>query len=150
MYSEIIVEDKLVESVLKELEDGLVEKTLSTNTVDNVSTGSTLNRIDIEEEREIIKKDIAKALLVSSWTQRIYFVVRSLIMTIIGAIITLSIFWQLKTINVIEDFTLGIFLYLISLVLSRLFDAEIVKISKNILEYVEDRDRLRNFIVNNF
>jgi hypothetical protein len=95
-----------------------------------------LNGINIEEKRESIKKDIVKALLVSSSTQRIYFVVRSLIMTILGTIITLAVFWQLTTINVIEDFVLGVSLYVISFILSRLFDAKIVNISKNIIAYL--------------
>ena len=150
MDPEVSVEDGLIENVLKELEDELIEKVHSKDMVDCACASDILNQINTKEEREIIKKEIAKALLVSSWTQRIYFVVRSLIMTIIGAITTLVIFWQLGTINVIGDFTLGIFLYLISLVVSRLFDKEIFNISKNILNNLGKSTSLRTFILGNF
>jgi hypothetical protein len=136
MNSEISVESELAENVLKELDE--FSERISPTTADKVCTSSIYpngisNRINIEEERESIKKDIMKALLVSSSTQRIYFVVRSLIMTVLGTIITLAVFWQLTTINVVEDFILGVSLYVVSLILSRLFDAKIVDVSKNIL-----------------
>jgi hypothetical protein len=148
MNSEISVEGELAENVLNELEDEFSER-IPPTTADKVSPSGILNQINIEDERENIKKDIVKALLVSSSTQRIYFVVRSLIMTILGAIITLAVFWQLTTINVIEDFVLGVSLYVISLILSRLFDTEIVNISKNILVYLGEHPKLRDFIVKN-
>jgi hypothetical protein len=149
MNPEISVEGQLVENVLKKLEDEFSERISPTNTVDRVSTNGTLNQINAEEERESIKKDIAKALLVSNQTQRIYFVVRSMMMTVLGAIITLAIFWQLGTINVIEDFVLGISTYAICLFVSRLFDKRIVDISKKMIVYLGEHTRLRDFIIKN-
>ena len=150
MKSEINVEGQLVENVLKKLEDGFSERISPASTVNRVSAIGISNQINIEEERESIKKNIAKALMVSNQTQRIYFVVRSMIMTILGAIITLAIFWQLGTINVIGDFVLGISTYAICLVLSRLFDKRIVNISKRIIVYLGEHTKLRDFIVKNF
>jgi hypothetical protein len=150
MNLEISVEGQLVENVLKRLEDEFSQRISPTNTVGKVSTRGTSNQINIKEERESIKKDIINALLVSNQTQRIYFVVRSMMMTILGAIITLAIFWQLGTINVIEDFVLGISTYAICLVLSRLFDKRIVTISKKIIAYLGEHTKLRDFIVKNF
>jgi hypothetical protein len=106
--------------------------------------------VNTKDEKEKIKKDIAKAFVVSSWTERIYFVVRTVIMTILGAIITLAIFWRLGTINVIEDFVLGISTYVICLGLTRLFDAKIFDISQDVLEYLGGHAKLRDFIVKNF
>jgi hypothetical protein len=149
MNPEISVEGQIVENVLKELEDEFSERISPTNTFDRVSTAGMLNQINIEDERQSIKKDIMKALLVSNQTQRIYFVVRSMIMTVLGAIITLAIFWRLGTINVIEDFVLGISTYAICLVLSRLFDKRIVNISKKIIVYLGEHAKLRDFIIKN-
>jgi hypothetical protein len=143
-------EGQLVENVLKRLEDKFSETISPMNTVDRVSTIGKLNQINVEGERESIKKDIAKALLVSNQTQRLYFVVRSMMMTILGAIITLAIFWQLRTINVSEDFAIGISTYAICLVLSRLFDKRIVNISQKMIVYLEEHTKLRDFIVKNF
>jgi hypothetical protein len=150
MNPEISVEGQLVENVLKKLEDEFSERIFPTKTVDRVSTVGVLNQTNIEEERQSIKKDIMKALLVSNQTQRIYFVVRSMIMTVLGAIITLAIFWRLGTINIVEDFVLGISTYAVCLVLSRLFDKRIVNISKKIIVYLGGHAKLRDFIVKNF
>lgn len=150
MNSETSVEGQLAENVLKQLEDKFSARISPTNTVDRVSTARILNQTNAEGERESIKKDIAKALLVSNQTQRLYFVVRSMIMTILSAIITLAIFWQLRTINLTEDFVLGISTYAICLVSSRLFDKRIVNISKKIIVHLGEHTKLRDFIVKNF
>lgn len=150
MKSEISVNGQLVENVLKKLEHEFSERVSPMNAVQRVSVIGTLNQINVEEERESIKKNISKALLVSNQTQRIYFVVRSMIMTILGAIITLGIFWQLGTINIIEDFVLGVSTYAICLVLSRLFDKRICNISDRVIVYLGEHARLRDFIVRNF
>jgi hypothetical protein len=73
-----------------------------------------------------------------------------MMMTILGAIITLAIFWRLGTINVTEDFVLGISTYAICLALSRLFDKRIVSISEMIIVYFGEHTKLRDFIVKNF
>ena len=150
MNPEIGVEGQLVENVLKKLESEFSERISPMNTVDRVSAVGVLNQTSADEERQSIRKDIMKALLVSNQTQRLYFVVRSMLMSIMGAIITLAIFWQLGTINLIEDFLLGISTYAICLVLSRLFDRKIVNISQRIIVRLGDHAKLRNFIVKNF
>jgi hypothetical protein len=150
MNPEISLEGQLVENVLKELEDEFSRRIIPTNTVNKVNAVGVSNQINIEEKREKIKKDIAKALLVSNQTQSIYFVVRSMIMTILGAIITLAIFWQLGTINVIEDFTLGISTYVICLGLTRLFDSKIVNMSHSVLGFFGGHTKLRDFILKYF
>jgi len=150
MKPEISVYGQLVENVLKGLEDEFIGRISPMNAVQRVPVIGTLNQVTVEEERESIKKNISKALLVSNQTQRIYFVVRSMIMTILGAIITLGIFWQLGTINVVEDFVLGVSTYAICLVLSRLFDKRIFNISERVIVYLGEHARLRDFIVRNF
>jgi hypothetical protein len=147
---EISIDDGLVENVLRELEDELAEKVYSKDIVDRACATTVISKVSVKEEKEKIRKDIAKAFVISSWTQRMYFVVRSVIMAILGAIITLVVFWQLGTINVIEDFILGISTYVICLGLTRLFDTKIVNISRNALGYLGGHTKLRDFIVKNF
>jgi hypothetical protein len=149
MNPEVSVEGQFVENVLKKLEDEFSGRVSPTKGVDRVSAVGALDRISVEEERESIKKDIVKALLVSNQTQRICFLVRSMIMTVLGAVITLAIFWRLGTINVIEDFVLGVSTYAVCLVVSRLFDKRIVDISKKTVGYLGEHTRLRDFIVKN-
>jgi hypothetical protein len=149
MEYEISVEGQLVEGVLRRL-DELSERFSLTDTVDRVSRIGTFDQMNVGEERESIKREFVKALLVSNETQRLYFVVRSMMMSVLGAIITLAIFWRLGTINVIEDFVLGISTYAICLVSSRLFDKRIVNISKKIILRLGEHSKLKDFIVKNF
>ena len=103
-----------------------------------------------KEEKEEIKKDITKAFVVSSWTQRMYFVVRSVIMTILGAIITLGVFWELGKINAVEDFALGISTYVVCLALTRLFDSRIVSLSHSVLAYLGGHSKPRDVFLKHF
>ena len=149
---ELTIEDEVIDNVLKELEDELVERVYSKDLVDCTCTcaSTVINHMKVMEEKDQIKKDIIKAFVVSNWTQRVYFIVRSVAMTIMGAIITLAVFWQLGTVNVIEDFLLGVVSYLISLSVTRLFDNRIVKFSENVLVYLDNHVKLRDFVVKKF
>jgi Flp pilus assembly protein TadB len=149
LNSEIGMEGQLVENVLKQLESEFSERISSTNTSNRVSA-DILEQITTEEERESIRKEFTKAMSVSSQMQRLYFVVRSIIMSILGALITFVIVWHLGTINVIGDFVLGISTYAVCLALSRLFDERIVNISRRIILYLEGHAKLRDFIVKTF
>jgi len=148
MNPEIGLEGELAENVLKELKDEFLSRVTLAD-AGKTSPSEVLNQAAIEDERKSIKNDIAKAFFISNSTQRMYFIVRSLMMTIFGAIITLAVFWQLGKINVFEDFALGASLYAISLIISRLFDAEIVSISKYLVGYLGKHPKLRDFIIKN-
>ena len=147
---EMSIDDGLIESILIELEDELAQKVQSKAIFDCACASTVIKKSTAKEDKEKIKKDIARAFVISSWTQRLYFVVRSVIMTILGAVITLAVFWKLGTINVIEDFVLGISTYIICLCLTRLFDTRILKMSQNVLVYLGRHTKLRDFIVKNF
>lgn len=145
MESEIIVENEIVERVMKEL-----EKAFSKDIVDCACASAILKQIESKEEQEEIQRAIVSALVVSSWMQRLYFVVRSSIMSILGAVLTLAIFLYFGSINLTGAFILGVTLYIFSLVISRLFDTEIVKASRRIVGYLAKHNELRDFVVNNF
>ena len=147
---ELTIEDGVIDNVLKELEDEFVEKVYSKDIVNCSCAMDVINHVNVTKEKDQIKKSITKAFVVSNWTQRVYFIVRSVIMTIMGAIITLAVFWQLGTVNVIEDFLLGVVSYLISLSVTRLFDNRIVKFSENVLVYLDNHIKLRDFVVKRF
>ena len=81
------------------------------------------------------KKAVIEALLISTRRQRLYFVIRSLIMGIIGAIITLFFIIYFGSINITLGVFVGIFVFTGSLVISRLFDVQIVKATKKVVSY---------------
>ena len=144
------VEEELVNKILIELGDKLDEKASCNEIVDSVCANMVLTKIDAYNERDAIRREIAKAFVISSRTQRIYFDIRSIIMTVFGAIITLIVFWRVGTVDVAGDFLLGVSTYFIALVLSRLFESRIVSASRDFLKFIEGHNKLRDFIVKNF
>jgi len=146
----ISVEEELVNKILIELGEKIDEEASCKELVDPICANTVLMKLDSPVEREKIRKEIAEAFVVSSWTQRVYFDVRSIIMTIFGAILTAIVFWRVGTVNVTEDFLLGFSTYFVALVLSRIFDSKIIQMSRDFLRYIEGHNRLRDFIVKTF
>jgi ABC-type transport system involved in cytochrome bd biosynthesis fused ATPase/permease subunit len=100
-------------------------------------------------EREMRKKAMISILAASVRTQRLYFVVRSAIMSLISAAITFTIVGYLGSIGVVEAVLLGIVLFVASLVVSRLFDRQIVKLSKKIVSVLSRHKRASEFVLEN-
>jgi hypothetical protein len=101
-------------------------------------------------ERDVGKKAVIKALLLSTWLQRLYFIVRSLIMGIMGASVTFLFVLYFGSINVRLQVVLGIFTFIFSLTASRLFDVQIVEATKKIVDFLGNHKSLRDFVLNHF
>ncbi|MBN1357652.1 hypothetical protein JW988_02680 [Candidatus Bathyarchaeota archaeon] len=80
-------------------------------------------------------------------TQRLYFVVRSVLMSLISALIYFLVVWYLGAINAVQAAFLGVFVFVASLVASRLFDKQIVTVSKKIIRFLNRYERLRTFVL---
>ena len=134
------IDDDLVIKTLKELETSipreLFDPTCAKMIIDQIGTIST------EEECECKKKAVVRALLASTWTQRLYFVVRSAIISLISAAIMLATIWYVGSINVTQGFFLGIFAFVSSLFISRLFDSPITVLTKKILKRLSNHRKL--------
>ena len=103
-----------------------------------------------ETESEIEKRAVIKVLLFSTWLQRLYFIIRSLLMGVIGAVITFLFVWYVGLIDAIGMFVLGMFVFVCSLVITRLFDVQITQTTKKIIELLAGHRAVRNFIMNHF
>jgi hypothetical protein len=79
-------------------------------------------------ESEIEKRAVIKVLLFSTWLQRLYFIIRSYIMGLIAGAVTLLFIWYLGSINAITFYVFGIFTFALSLVITRLFDAQSITV----------------------
>ena len=79
--------------------------------------------------------------------QRLYFVIRSVIMGLISALIYFLVVWFLGKIDAGQAAILGIFVFVISLVVSRLFDERIVSVSHRIVGFLSKHKRLRTFVL---
>ena len=100
-----------------------------------------------ESERNVGKKALVKALLLSTWLQRLYFVIRSFTMGILGAVITFSFILIFGSINLPLEVVLGAFSFIFSLVISRLFDEQLVKLTKNIIQFLSNHKTIRTFMI---
>lgn len=103
-----------------------------------------------KHERNLGKKAVVEALLVSTWHTRLYFIIRSFIMGLLSASLTFLFLLMFHSITLTLQIPLGIFSFLFSLAVSRLLDVQIVKATKAITEFLGDHKGLRNFILNHF
>jgi hypothetical protein len=103
-----------------------------------------------KRERDIGRKAVVKALLVSTWHTRLYFIIRSFIMGIIGSLITLAFVLIFHSITLTLEIPLGIFSFVFSLAISRLLDVPIVRATKAVVDYLASHEGLRNFILSYF
>jgi len=101
-------------------------------------------------ERNAGKQAVIKALLLSMWHQRLYFIVRSLIMGILGASLTLVFVLIFGSINLTLEIPLGIFSFVFTLATSRLLDVQIVKATRIIVDFLANHKSLRDFVLSHF
>jgi len=80
-------------------------------------------------------------------TQRLYFVVRSVLMSLISALIYFLVVLYLGTIDAVQAAFLGVFVFVAALVVSRLFDKQIVTASKKIISFLNKHKRVRTFVL---
>jgi hypothetical protein len=101
-----------------------------------------------KSERDVGKKALVKALLMSTWLQRLYFVIRAFIMSVLSAAITFAFIFIFGSINLPLEIVLGVFSFVFSLVVSRLFDNQLVKLTRKIIEFLGNHKGVRSFIIN--
>jgi len=101
-------------------------------------------------ESEIGKRAVIKVLLFSTWLQRLYFIIRSFLMGEIGGGITFIFIWYLHSIDAVTMFIIGIPVFALTLVITRLFDAQIAQATRKIVELVASHRTFRDFIMNHF
>lgn len=102
------------------------------------------------DKMEIGKRAIIKVLLLSTWLQRLYFIIRSAIMGQIGTVFTAIFILYLGKIDFIQGFLIGFFVFVFALIITRLFDAQITKVTKKIVVYMAGHKSVRDFIMNHF
>lgn len=111
---------------------------------------SKLENIPNKTENDIEKKAVIQALLVSTWTQRLYFIIRAALMSILGAVVTFLYVSFFGQIGVFLAVIMGIIIFVVGLIVTRLFDQQINKITKFIVRRLSYHEKLREFIMNHF
>ena len=152
--------DEIAQKIMTEIEhakskelansDEMIKILHLTNTRNAKTLLEHADEAPTKQERDIGKKAVVKALLVSTWHTRLYFIIRSFIMGLLSASLTLVFVLIFHSITLALEIPLGIFSFIFSLAVTRLFDVQIVKATKTITDYLSDHKSLRNFILNHF
>lgn len=77
--------------------------------------------------------------------ERLYFIIRSSIMGLIGAAVTFLFIFSVGTINAITGIILGIFVFALSLAITRMFDTQLTQATKKIVEIMASHKTARDF-----
>ena len=101
-------------------------------------------------ERDVRKKAMIKALLISTWQQPLFLVIRSFIMGLLGASVTFLFILYFGSINFRLQIILGMCTFVFSLAISRLLDVQIVRTTKQIVAFLGNHRTLRDFVLNHF
>lgn len=103
--------------------------------------------VDADLQLTKTRRAMNAVLAESVRTQRLYFVVRSVLMSLISALIYFLVVLYLGAIDAVQAAFLGVFVFIAALVVSRLFDKQIVKASKKIVSSLNKHGRLRKFVL---
>ena len=99
-------------------------------------------------ERVIEKRAVIKALLLSTWLQRLYFIIRSALMSVLAMVVTFFYVSFFGQIGVILAVVMGVLIFIVGLIVTRLFDVQTVKVTKYIVMRLADHKKVRDFIMN--
>jgi ABC-type multidrug transport system fused ATPase/permease subunit len=99
-------------------------------------------------ERVIEKRAVIKALLLSTWLQRLYFIIRSALMSVLAMFVTFIYVSFFGQIGVILAVVMGVLIFIIGLMVTRLFDTQTVQVTKYIVTRLADHKTIRDFIMN--
>jgi len=99
---------------------------------------------------ETRKETVVRALLAFTWMQRLYFIIRSAIMGLMGAGITAFIVFLLGKVDAIQVVLISVISFIITLALTRLLDAPMTRRSKQIVLRLSHHKKLRTLILSHF
>ena len=122
--------DHLIRAMQEDLDRILAEELTDASSKPNGSIG-TMNAVIAESVR----------------TQRLYFVVRSVLMSLMSAIIYFLVVLYSGSIDAVQAAFLGVFVFVVALIASRLFDKQLVQASKKIIMFLKKHERLRTFVL---
>jgi hypothetical protein len=149
--------NKELDEITKKIIDGLEKGSADTSRILHLTNiGEAKKLLDLmdkastKSERESGKKALVQELVLTTWMQRLYFVIRSFIMGLISAGISAIFLLYFGSINLTLGLVLGIGGFILSLVISRLFDTQIVKLTTRIVSFLNGHKSLRNFMISHF
>lgn len=100
-------------------------------------------KLECEKRRSVMMEVLNKSV----GMQRLYFVIRSVLMGLVGALVTFAVIFYLGSINVVDAIILGVIVFVFSLLFSRLFDRQILSLCLKIIQYLDRHTRIRDAIL---
>jgi len=82
--------------------------------------------------------------------QRLYFIIRAAIMSLLGGVVTFFYVSFFGEIGVVLAVVMGVVIFIVGLIVTRLFDTQIVKVTKYIVRRLGYHKKIREFIMNHF
>jgi len=145
--------EEITQRIMDGLEKGSDEASKTLHLTDVRQAKKLLDLMDkasTKSERDTGKRALVQELVLTTWMQRLYFIIRSFIMGLISAGISAIFILYFGSINVTLGLVLGIGGFVLSLIISRLFDAQIVKLTTTIVSFLNGHKSLRNFMISHF
>jgi hypothetical protein len=99
-------------------------------------------------ERVIEKRAVIKALLLSTWLQRLYFIIRSALLSVLAMVVTFFYVSFFGQIGVVLAVFMGVLIFIVGLIVTRLFDAQTIQLTKYIVRRLAHHKKIRDFIMN--
>lgn len=138
-------EDELMVAIQLELDRIVSEEVCDTIYEKAVFTKSGIKEINNECLRR--KNVIMNVIADSVGLQRLYFIIRSSIMGGIAGLLTFVIISIFRVIDFLSLILIGLIVFVISLVISRIADKPIVKLSQKIIFLLKKHNRIKEVIL---
>jgi hypothetical protein len=106
--------------------------------------------VSIGAECEIGKRALIKALLFSTWLERLYFIIRSFLMGVVGFLFTITSVYIIGTVDALQTFFIGVTAFTAGLFITRLFDSQTNRVTKRAVRFLSKRRRIRDIILKYF
>ncbi len=141
---------EILNATSKDLADSSFAKTISQ--LQDVDYAKSLLSIVEEASKKsecgLEKKQVIKGLIHVTWLQRMHSTIRSLLLGLVAAAISLPFLLFLGSLSIIHNILLFMPIFIIGLIITRLLDKQIVKVAKRIVNYLSRHKKLRKFLMN--
>jgi len=94
-----------------------------------------------------IEKEVVKGLILVTWLQRVYSTIRSLLLGVIAAAVFLPLLLYFGALTFLFNTILAVLVLVFGIVITRLFDRQLVEASKKTVRYLSRHEKLRNFVI---
>ena len=130
--------------------ESFVKRLLRVSAVGDGETLESEAQLEAGSNAIVRRNSVTRALLLSIWLQRLYFIIRAALMSLVGTVVTfafVAILGPLSFVRVIES---GITGFVIALLVTRLFEVQIDAATRAIVRLLSSHGTIRDIIMDHF